>query len=110
MLERAERVQLVDRVVTEIDDVAPEGLETALVILRALKEAGGELPIEGWLDAQRAANVSEIVHRISRLASGQSTSNVAHATTDDERAARIAELRARLTQHDDVPTGDDTTQ
>lgn len=103
ILERARRTQLVDRVVSETEDLAPAALDAALRLVERLGRDGAELEIETTLDAQRLANVAEIVHRISRLASGQSTANVAHASSED-RAARIAELKARLAQHDDDGT------
>lgn len=92
------------RLVTELEDVHPAALSATLSLLRKIEDGTADLDVETWLDAQRAANTAEIAHRISRLASGQSTSNVAHAG-DTDRAARIAELRARLEQHN----GDDTT-
>jgi hypothetical protein len=88
-------------IVTELDDVAPAALEATLVFISRAANAVEDVEITSALDLHRVAGAAEILHRISRLASGQSTSNVAHANTDDERAARIAELRQRLTQHDD---------
>jgi uncharacterized protein YheU (UPF0270 family) len=104
-LERMRRSEVVHRVVSETADLAPAALDAALRLVERLGTDGAELEIETTLDAQRLANVAEIVHRISRLASGQSTANVAHATTDDERRARLAELRSRMAQHDDGTPG-----
>ena len=95
----AKRVTVVDAIVSELDDVHPATLRACLSIAKALEDGGADIPIEDWLDAQRAANTAEILHRISRLANGQSTANVAHATmTDEERRERMAQLRA--IQHD----------
>lgn len=86
--------------ITELGDIAPAALEAAFFGLRRGTEAMEDVPIETTLDVKRLMESADLAHRIYRLASGQSTSNVAHATTDDERAERIRELRARLTQHD----------
>lgn len=100
-LQRQNRAQMRERslaiheIVSEAQDLSPESLAGALTVARLIREGSDALPMESWLDAQRAANVAEILHRVHRLASGQSTTNVAHAgpMTDDERRARIAELQ-----------------
>jgi len=85
---------MVYKLVSELDDLSPAALRTALTIVRELDRQGGELPIDNWLDAKRAADTAETVHRIHRLAAGQSTANVAHANlTDDERREYLARLR-----------------
>ena len=92
---RGQASEVVYRVVTELDDLAPAALSAALAIIHKLEDALPDLEVDDMLSAQRAANTAEIIHRISRLASGQSTANVAHAAmTDDERHARMAQLRA----------------
>ena len=95
MMRRAAASDIAYRVVTELDDVAPAALQAALV---AMQRAGEELPgvtVETPLDVKRVAETAEILHRISRLASGQSTANVAHAQlTDEERKERMAHLRS----------------
>ena len=92
---RAARAQVVDRVVSETEDLAPAALSAALAFVAKLEEALPGLDIDDMLSAQRAANTAEIIHRISRLASDQSTANVAHATlSDDERRDRMAHLRS----------------
>lgn len=93
--------------VTELDDVHPAALNAALVAIQRAEQGIGEVPVETTLDVQRLANTAEIIHRISRLASGQSTSNVAHAG-DQDRAERLAALRARLAQSDDAAPPADT--
>lgn len=83
------------RIVTELDDVAPAALDAALRGLARGGEALETVPIETPLDAKRVMEAAEIAHRISRLASGQSTANVAHAAlSDEERKERMAQLRA----------------
>jgi len=56
------------------------------------------LQVNTPLDAHRLASTAEILHRIGRLASGQSTSNVAHAQamSEEERRERMAYLQSRL--------------
>lgn len=93
------------RIITELDDIAPAALETTLRGLRRGLDALDEVPIDNALDAKRVLESAEIAHRISRLASGQSTSNVAHrdAMSDEERRERMAYLRSRIGQLD-TPT------
>jgi hypothetical protein len=94
-MERYRRTEVVDRVVSETEDLAPAALSAALAFVARLEEALPGLDIDDMLSAQRAANTAEIIHRISRLASGQSTANVAHAQlTDEERKERMAHLRS----------------
>lgn len=95
IIERAARAQVVDRVVSETEDLAPAALAASLALIEKVQNASAELEIEDPLGLQRMANAAEIVHRISRLASGQSTANVAHAQlTDEERKERMAHLRS----------------
>ena len=99
MAERAARTEAVWRIADEVDDVAPAALEAALrLIERAAREAE-EVEVTSALDLSRVAASAEILHRISRLASGQSTANVAHAgpMSAEERAEAEAYLRSRLT-------------
>lgn len=75
--------------------MAPAALAASLALIEKVQNASAELEIEDPLGLQRMANAAEIVHRISRLASGQSTANVAHAQlSDEERRERMAQLRA----------------
>ena len=99
MAERAARTEAVWRIADEVDDVAPAALEAALrLIERAAREAE-EVEVTSALDLSRVAASAEILHRISRLASGQSTANVAHAgpMSAEERSEAEASLRSRLT-------------
>ena len=100
------------RIVTELDDVAPAALDAALRGLARGGAALDEVPIETPLDAKRVMEAAEIAHRISRLASGQSTANVAHAQlSDEERRERMAQLRAiaeaNAAARDAAPPDDD---
>lgn len=84
----------VHRFVDEIEDLSPALLEASLGIAEKILESAHLVPILTWLDAQRAATTAEILHRISRLASGQSTNNNLTLTiTDEERKERMAYLR-----------------
>ena len=106
ILERAERIQVVDRVVDELDDVSPAALEAALVGLVRGQAALADVPIDNALDAKRVLEAAEIAHRIARLASGQSTSNnLSVSLSAEERAEHMAYLRSRIGQTDsDAPT------
>ena len=92
---RRERSEVVYRIVTELDDVHPAALDGALRAITRTADAIDGMEVTDVLDAKRLAETAEILHRISRLASGQSTSNVAHAQLSaEERAQRMAELDA----------------
>jgi hypothetical protein len=98
---RMVKAATVAAVVDEVGDLSPAALSAALdVVTRVARSIEDGLPIENWLDAKRAAEVAETVHRIARLAAGQSTSNIAHAAalTDEERAERMAYLRSLADQ------------
>jgi hypothetical protein len=75
-------------------DLSPAVLAQTMAVVRALQTDGTLPPVETWLDAQRAATVAETLHKIHRLASNQSTANVAHAApmSDEERRERMAQL------------------
>ena len=104
ILERAERIQVVDRVVDELDDVSPAALEAALVGLTRGQAALADVPIDNALDAKRVLEAAEIAHRIARLASGQSTSNnLSVSLSAEERAEHMAYLRSRIGQTDTTP-------
>lgn len=108
-MERYRRADVVSRVVSETEDLAPAALETALALIAKVAEGLPGIEIDDPLAAQRLANTAEIVHRISRLASGQSTANVAHAQlSDEERRERMAQLRA-IAEANAVARAADTT-
>lgn len=87
--ELARRAEVVWRVVDETTDLSPAALNAALTLIERLSADPDADP----LAVLRLANAAEVVHRISRLASGQSTANVAHASmTDEERRERMARL------------------
>jgi len=82
-------------VVDELGDVSPAALRVALGIIRQIELEGAQLPIEDWLDAQRATGIAVELHKLHRLASGQSTANVAHAAmSEEERKERMSYLRS----------------
>ncbi len=97
-LERQLKSEVVRRVVDETRDLAPAALETVLELVVQVRDGLDKLPVNNTLDAHRLANTAEVLYKIARLASGQSTANVAHAKSlsDEERAERIAYLRSRL--------------
>lgn len=83
------------RMVTELDDVAPAALSAAFRAMTRAEDEIDNVEVDGTLDVKRLAETAEILHRISRLASGQSTANVAHASlSDDERRERMRQLAA----------------
>jgi ABC-type branched-subunit amino acid transport system ATPase component len=90
-VERRTRAEVVWRLVDETDDLSPAALAAALMLIERLTADPDCDP----LAVLRLANAAEIVHRISRLASGQSTANIARRDmTDDERREQMARLRA----------------
>jgi len=97
-LERQLKSEVVRRVVDETRDLGPAALETVLQLVLQVRDGLDNLPINNTLDAHRMANTAEVLYKIARLASGQSTANVAHAKSlsDEERAERITYLRSRL--------------
>jgi len=97
-LERQLKSEVVRRVVDETRDLAPAALETVLELVVQVRDGMANIEVNNPLDATRMANTAEVLYRIARLASGQSTANVAHAKSlsDEERAERIAYLRSRL--------------
>lgn len=99
------RLLVAHEIVDEMTDLSPAMLRGALHLARLLDAGASDLPLDSWLDAQRASTVMETMHRIHRLASGQSTSNVAHANlSPEERAARTAQLEAMAS---DTPAADE---
>jgi hypothetical protein len=96
--ERRERELAIRRVVSQTDDLAPAAFRTVLGLIEQVEGGLAGLVVSSPLDAQRLASAAETLHRIGRLASGQSTANVAHgqAMSDEERAERMSYLRARL--------------
>jgi len=95
---RREKELAIRRVVSETDDLAPAAFRTVLELIRQVEDGLDGLTVGSPLDAQRLASAAETLHRIGRLASGQSTANVAHAQTmtDEERKERMAYLRSRV--------------
>lgn len=95
--ERRAKAEVVWRLVDEADDLAPAALAAALELVNKVSAGVALVDVDDALTLQRLATAAETVHRISRLASGQSTSNVLHGQTltSDEYAARLAELHER---------------
>lgn len=81
----------------ELGDIGQAGLVGAMQGIAHLAEALPALEINTSLDAVRVAQTVEILFKIHRLATGQSTSNAAALSVDvTELASRKAELLARL--------------
>jgi hypothetical protein len=79
------------------DGIAPAAYDAALALVAKAMEALPTIPIETSLDLVRVAQTADLVYRIGRLASGLSTSNVAHASlTPEDRDERRARLLAQL--------------
>ena len=103
-VEEARAVEIVRRLVSESEDVAPAALSAALRLIEKVESAAADMEIDDPLSLQRMANAAEIIHRVSRLASGQSTSNTAHAVlTDEERRERMARIRGDVNVGTPVP-------
>jgi Mg2+ and Co2+ transporter CorA len=105
---RRRQLAVADAIVDEVSDLSPAALRAVLAITQRVEDELAAIEVSEALDLQRMANTAEILHRIHRLASGQSTSNNAHATlTDEERAARLAQLRAMSGQREESPARSD---
>jgi hypothetical protein len=103
-LARRQKAEVVWRIVDETEDLGPAALAAALTLIERLAEDPDADP----LAVLRLANAAETVHRISRLASNQSTSNVAQqkVMTDDERRELLARLRGTAAAQADLPAPD----
>lgn len=102
-LQTYERGRLLDQVTQSIEtgDIGTAAYQTALDVIQAVQDrAATGLPLDESIDIYRAAQVAETIFKIHRLATGQSTSNAAHATVDP------VELQARLAALQPAPTGD----
>ena len=96
--DRKAKAEVIRRVVSETDDLAPAAFRTVLTIVDQVEQGIFDIEVNNALDAHRLASTAEILHRIGRLATGQSTSNVAHAQamSEEERRERMAYLQSRL--------------
>jgi hypothetical protein len=75
-------------------DISVVALAATWEVFLSLLEADVPPP-KTWLDVLRMAQTVEILYRIHRLAADQSTASVRHIhLTDEERRARMAQLRA----------------
>ncbi len=96
MLAHADRVQLIDQAVANIDtqNIGTNMLQAAVNLVEA--SARGEIPTpETPLERKQLADAAKVVYFMARLQLGESTQNVAHATVEDARAKR-AELEERM--------------
>jgi type II secretory pathway predicted ATPase ExeA len=107
VLARQQKAEVVWRIVDETEDLGPAALAAALTLIERLAEDPDADP----LAVLRLANAAETVHRISRLASNQSTSNVASqkVMSDDERRELLARLRGTAASQPDSAPGDTAT-
>lgn len=77
------------------EEIAPASYTVALELIAHAADALPGIKVETALDLHRVAQTAEIIFKIARLASGESTQNVAHAhLTDDERRDRMRQLAA----------------
>lgn len=92
--ELARRSEIVWRIVDETEDLSPAALAASLTLIERLSVDPDADP----LAVLRLANAAEIVHRISRLASNQSTSNSAtqRVLSDEERRELMARMRGQV--------------
>lgn len=106
---RHDAYQLVKAV--ELGEIGQAAYETALQVIEAIAtRAELGLPLDESIDIYRAAQVAETIFKIHRLATGQSTSNNAHAAVSaDDVASKLAELQARTTDAQSTVTHDETT-
>lgn len=101
ILERADKAHLVTRIIdaAESGDFGTEALIGALEGARTLAEALSTLPVGDYLDATRAAAVTDTLFKLHRLATGQSTSNQLSGTVDAAvLTSRLADAQARLAE------------
>lgn len=96
MARDARRQEIMNRVLDGAAELIPDLAYTAAVACMAQVLENGDLPMDTQLDRQRAAETSKTLFTIARLASGESTSNVAHATVDPAQLEAIAERVAKL--------------
>lgn len=99
VIQRAQRRALVDDLTAgmEAGSFGQEALEAALRGAETLRDALDRLPVDDYLDATRAAQVTDTLFKLYRLATGQSTSNTLSGTVDSAvLTARLDEARARL--------------
>lgn len=88
--------------------IGQAALEATLRMLARLDDAIPNIPVEDSLDADRLARALSEVFKVHRLATGQSTSNAAHATVSaDDVASKLAELQARTSDAQSTVTADE---
>ena len=96
--DKRERSEQVARIVDTLDraHLGPFTLMAALKLAEAAVSGDITVP-QNARERKTLAETAEILHRIGRLETDQSTANVAHATMDDaSRAARLVEIEQRV--------------
>ncbi len=103
-LERARTGTFVHNIATEIEtgSIGRKVYEVALRAATRIDQSLDDFPIDESIDVYRLGQVLEVLHKIYRLETGQSTSNAAHASIEPGQldAQRVA-LLARLQPTDD---------
>lgn len=99
MARKAEAAQYRDELNALLEASADGALgqqaRAAAFVLTRTCVAGDLAPPRDALERLRIAQAVEILHRVARLEMDESTSNVAHASTGDDKA-RLADLQARV--------------
>jgi hypothetical protein len=93
---RRAKSEVIARMVADLDadDIPVAAYAGALQLMLDVLENGTTVPIENRLDVQRTADAAKTLFTIARLASGESTSNVASVNVNaDQLAARLAALQ-----------------
>lgn len=95
--QQVERRQIIDDMIAawETGEIGTAALASAQELLARLMEGIGDSEIRTSLDVERYARAADLLFKMHRLATGQSTSNTAslHGNLDAESlAARRAEL------------------
>ncbi len=105
MLEHSRRYEHVQRIIQNVPTDDLPNLWVGLAVDLAIHAAEGTLPeVTSSADVERLINAADKLHKMGRLAAGQSTANTATLHMDAaERDARTAELRARLAAMDTPP-------
>lgn len=105
-LERTTRAYRIANLVDQVDQgsIGQSALETAFDAILRLEQELPSVPVNDTLDVYRLGQVADALFKIHRLATGQSTSNAAHATVDPvELQARLSALQATELPGTDTP-------
>lgn len=91
-------------------DIGQVTLTAAMDIVHRLLNGLDDVPIESSLDVARLTQAAEVLYKVWRLETGQSTSNQLTASVDaDLVAQRLAELQARTVDATSTVSPDETT-